>query len=203
MTRRSRDAAGRTTCRCRRAARRTTSQPADRRAAGAEAVRAGAVRCKPSAEGDRGVAARRRRRVRRVAHRSARTAGRSAERDADGAERRVPLRPRHIAILFRRFVSFGDDVTRAVRRRDRGARHSAPARRRQGVPRPRGSRDDSRGARGHRVARRRAVGVCDAARARSSRSTTSTCSSSGIASARFIRSGFRRSSAAIPGRSSR
>ena len=35
-----------------------------------------------------------------------------AERGADGAERRVPLEPRHIAILFRRFVSFGDDVTR-------------------------------------------------------------------------------------------
>ncbi|PYR58674.1 MAG: ATP-dependent deoxyribonuclease subunit A [Acidobacteria bacterium] len=35
-----------------------------------------------------------------------------AERVADGSERRVPLQPRHIAILFRRFVSFGDDVTR-------------------------------------------------------------------------------------------
>jgi ATP-dependent exoDNAse (exonuclease V) beta subunit len=35
-----------------------------------------------------------------------------AERAADGSERRVPLQPRHIAILFRRFVSFGGDVTR-------------------------------------------------------------------------------------------
>ena len=35
-----------------------------------------------------------------------------AERGADGAERRVPLEARHIAILFRRFVSFGEDVTR-------------------------------------------------------------------------------------------
>jgi ATP-dependent exoDNAse (exonuclease V) beta subunit len=34
------------------------------------------------------------------------------ERAADGSERRVPIEPRHIAILFRRFVSFGDDVTR-------------------------------------------------------------------------------------------
>jgi ATP-dependent helicase/nuclease subunit A len=31
----------------------------------------------------------------------------------DGSEHRVPLQPRHIAILFRRFVSFGDDITRA------------------------------------------------------------------------------------------
>src|SRR5262245_6658719 len=34
------------------------------------------------------------------------------ERPADGPEERVPIRPRHIAILFRRFVSFGEDVTR-------------------------------------------------------------------------------------------
>ena len=36
-----------------------------------------------------------------------------AEKQADGSEIRVPLRARHIALLFRRFVSFGDDVTRA------------------------------------------------------------------------------------------
>ena len=35
-----------------------------------------------------------------------------AERDADGNEQRVRLEPRHIAILFRRFTSFGEDVTR-------------------------------------------------------------------------------------------
>jgi ATP-dependent helicase/nuclease subunit A len=35
-----------------------------------------------------------------------------AEKQADGAEIRVPLQPRHIAVLFRRFVSFGVDVTR-------------------------------------------------------------------------------------------
>jgi ATP-dependent exoDNAse (exonuclease V) beta subunit len=35
-----------------------------------------------------------------------------AERDADGTERQVPIQPRHIAILFRRFTSFGQDVTR-------------------------------------------------------------------------------------------
>jgi ATP-dependent exoDNAse (exonuclease V) beta subunit len=34
------------------------------------------------------------------------------ERDADGAEKRVRLEPRHIAILFRRFTSFGEDMTR-------------------------------------------------------------------------------------------
>jgi ATP-dependent helicase/nuclease subunit A len=32
--------------------------------------------------------------------------------DRPGSEARVPLEPRHIAILFRRFVSFGEDLTR-------------------------------------------------------------------------------------------
>jgi ATP-dependent helicase/nuclease subunit A len=36
-----------------------------------------------------------------------------SEKQADGAEIRVPLQPRHVAVLFRRFVSFGEDVTRA------------------------------------------------------------------------------------------
>jgi len=36
-----------------------------------------------------------------------------SEKQADGSEIRVPLRPRHVAVLFRRFVSFGEDVTRA------------------------------------------------------------------------------------------
>ena len=35
-----------------------------------------------------------------------------SEKQPDGREVRVPLQPRHIAVLFRRFVSFGDDVTR-------------------------------------------------------------------------------------------
>jgi ATP-dependent exoDNAse (exonuclease V) beta subunit len=34
------------------------------------------------------------------------------EKQVDGSEIRVPLQPRHIAVLFRRFVSFGEDVTR-------------------------------------------------------------------------------------------
>jgi ATP-dependent helicase/nuclease subunit A len=38
---------------------------------------------------------------------------RIGERQPDGSERRIPLQARHIAVLFRRFVSFGDDVTRA------------------------------------------------------------------------------------------
>jgi hypothetical protein len=38
-----------------------------------------------------------------------------AERQFDGSETRVPLEPRHIAILFRRFVSFGEDLTRCVK----------------------------------------------------------------------------------------
>lgn len=36
-----------------------------------------------------------------------------SETQADGSEIRVPLGPRHVAVLFRRFVSFGEDVTRA------------------------------------------------------------------------------------------
>ena len=35
-----------------------------------------------------------------------------SERQSDGTEAAVPLQARHIAVLFRRFVSFGDDVTR-------------------------------------------------------------------------------------------
>jgi ATP-dependent helicase/nuclease subunit A len=36
----------------------------------------------------------------------------ASERQADGSERKVRLQPRHIAVLFRRFVSFGEDVSR-------------------------------------------------------------------------------------------
>ena len=74
----------------------------------------------------------------------------------------------------------------ALRRRARGARRPAPARRRQGVPRPRRGRDASRGARRDRVAGRRAVGLRDAARHRSSASATRSCSSTADAAARFI-----------------
>jgi ATP-dependent helicase/nuclease subunit A len=35
-----------------------------------------------------------------------------SERQANGDERKVPLQPRHIALLFRRFTSFGEDMTR-------------------------------------------------------------------------------------------
>jgi ATP-dependent helicase/nuclease subunit A len=35
-----------------------------------------------------------------------------SERLADGRERHVPVRPQHIAVLFRRFTSYNDDVTR-------------------------------------------------------------------------------------------
>jgi ATP-dependent exoDNAse (exonuclease V) beta subunit len=37
---------------------------------------------------------------------------RVVERSASGGERLVPIRPRHIALLFRRFITFGEDVTR-------------------------------------------------------------------------------------------
>ena len=36
-----------------------------------------------------------------------------SERNEDGLEHRVPLLPRHVAVLFRNFVSFGEDITRA------------------------------------------------------------------------------------------
>jgi ATP-dependent exoDNAse (exonuclease V) beta subunit len=36
-----------------------------------------------------------------------------SEKQPGGAEVRVPLQPRHVAVLFRRFVSFGEDVTRS------------------------------------------------------------------------------------------
>jgi ATP-dependent exoDNAse (exonuclease V) beta subunit len=35
-----------------------------------------------------------------------------SERDQHDVEHWVPLKPRHIAVLFRRFVSFGEDITR-------------------------------------------------------------------------------------------
>jgi ATP-dependent helicase/nuclease subunit A len=35
------------------------------------------------------------------------------EKQPDGSEVRVDVQPRHVAVLFRRFVSFGEDVTRA------------------------------------------------------------------------------------------
>src|SRR5204862_3573297 len=36
-----------------------------------------------------------------------------SERGHDGVERPVAVRPRHIAVLFRRFVSFGEDITQS------------------------------------------------------------------------------------------
>ena len=35
-----------------------------------------------------------------------------SQRREDGSEHRVPLEPRHVAVLFRNFVSFGEDITR-------------------------------------------------------------------------------------------
>ena len=64
------------------------------------------------------VAARRGRRVRRLARR-ARAAGRSPS--ASGRTRTLPVAPRHVCLLFRRFRSFGDDVTRPTCARSRRA----------------------------------------------------------------------------------
>ena len=76
----------------------------------------------------------------------------------------VPVQPRHVCLLFRRFVSFGTDMTRGLRGRTRSAGHQPPARRRAGVPRPRGNRNAPRRAGRRRMAGRSVVGVCDAAR---------------------------------------
>ena len=87
------------------------SQPADRRAAGAEAV-LGTRTVEGVGEGDRGVAARCGRRVHRVADRRAATAGRSRSAAPTAPNTGCRSAARHIAVLFRRFVSFGEDVTR-------------------------------------------------------------------------------------------
>ena len=83
-----------TTCRCRRIAPATTSQPAVVALPVPEPY--GAQRSAEGVgEGDRGVAARRRRRVRRLAGRR-RDGWTVTERQADGSERRVPIQPRHV-----------------------------------------------------------------------------------------------------------
>ena len=76
----------------------------------------------------------------------------------------VPVQAGHVCILFRRFVSFGTDVTRAYvdALEARGVRHLLVGRPR--LPRSRGDRDAARRAGRDRVARRRAVGVRHAAR---------------------------------------
>ena len=77
----------------------------------------------------------------------------------------VAVSAKHICLLFRRFISWQNDVTRPYVEALEARGDPAPARRRQGVSRARGSRGHPRGARRDRVARRRAVGVRDAARA--------------------------------------
>ena len=148
------------------ASRRRRLAAGRRRAAGAEAVR-GTWTAEGVGEGDRGVAARRRRRVHRVARRRRNgwqiVERRRRRRRAPGAAGRAAHR--HPVPALRQ-LRRGRHAP--VHRRHRGARHPAPARRRQGVSRSRRGRDDPRGAGGHRMARRRAVGVRDAARDRSS-----------------------------------
>ncbi len=43
---------------------------------------------------------------------SAKNGWQVGERQPDGSEKPVPLQARHVALLFRRFMSYGDDVTR-------------------------------------------------------------------------------------------
>ena len=113
-----------------------------------------------SAMRDRAVAARCGRRVRRLAGQRERLDGhRATSGDAP-----VPSRPRHVCILFRRFLSFGEDVTRPYVQalEARGVRHLLVGGKsfhdREEVE------THPRGAGGDRVAGRRAVGVRDAAR---------------------------------------
>ncbi len=87
-----------------------------------------------------------------------------SERAAAAARPRVPIQARHVAILFRRFTSWGDDVTRPY----------VEALEARQVPhllvggRSFHEREEvdalQRGALRHRVARRRVVGLRDAAR---------------------------------------
>ena len=111
----------------------------------------------------------RRDRASRCPTQSARSSTGSSTRAAGGhraQRRRRPSRCQRQAHLPAvpplRQLADGRDA--AVRRGARGARHSARAGRRQGVPRARRGRGDPRGARRDRVAGRRAVGVRDAAR---------------------------------------
>jgi hypothetical protein len=124
------------------------------------------------------------------------------ERQSDGSEKRVQIEPRHIAVLFRRFVSFGADITRdyvdAIEAR--GIAHLLVGGKafhgREEVETVRAALaaiewpDDE-------------LSVFATLRARCWPLTTSTCSSSAIDSAASIRSAFRRSSAAILAGSSR
>ena len=90
---------------------------------------------------------------------------RRAEPDADGPTLgRVPIDARHICVLFRRFESFGTDVTRAYVHalEARGIRHllvGGPW-----LPRAGRGRHDAGRACGRGMAGRRAVGVRDPAR---------------------------------------
>ena len=171
MTGRSRRAAG-------RLRRRSTPyreptprrQPSGRRAARAARRTAYATHRQ---DRHRALAARRRRRLRRLAA-VARAAGRSPSASAPGE--RVPHRraPRLPALPpLRQLLRRRRDAR--LRARARGARHPAPARRRQLVPRPRGGRDAA-----HR-AQPRSSGPTTSWRssrrcaARSSRSATRRC----------------------------
>ena len=139
----------------------TTSQPAVVALPVPEPYGAERRRAEGVGEGDRGVAARRGRRVHRLAgRREERLDGRRAAGRRRRDARADPAAPHRHPVPPLRQLRRGRHAR--LRRRDRGARHPAPARRRQGVPRPRRGRDHSRGARRDRVAGRRAVGVRDA-----------------------------------------
>ena len=158
--RRRRDAAGRATSSCSRAAQRLAGQPAVVALPVPRPLQRARQR---HAGGDRGVAARGHWRVRALARRS--DSGWHGARRRDRRRRRAARsRPATSACCSAASSTTRTDVTRAYVRGARVARRAAPARRRQGVPRARGGRRAAHGAHGDRVARRRAVGVRDAAR---------------------------------------
>jgi hypothetical protein len=110
-----------------------------------------------------------------------------SEKQTDGTEERVKLQARHIAVLFRRFVSFGEDVTRPY----------VDAIEARGIPHllvggkafhGREEVETSRAALAAIEWPDDELSVFASLKGSLSRSTTSTCSSSATASARSIRS---------------
>ena len=74
----------------------------------------------------------------------------------------LPISARHVCLLFRRFTSWGEDVTRPYVEALEARGIPAPPGRRPLLPPPRRGREPAHGAGGGRVARRRAVRVRDA-----------------------------------------
>ena len=88
---------------------------------------------------------------------------RVTERERPGED--LPVAPRHVCLLFRRFTQWGADVTQPYVEALEARGIPAHARRRQVVSPARGGREPAHGPHRHRVARRRAGGLRRPARA--------------------------------------